>query len=147
VMQLCDDFIRFHALQWDHSSRSLLNTGGRRHGGLDRQKFGLDIIKIRETTGTSDRGIMKVAVGRSVDFHDKGGKENMHAKTVHADEATTSLTLMSSKAVKRVAQVRTWRQSRMRIFLPLRDMTAVPWPRMGANKLLPIRTRQPETGW
>jgi hypothetical protein len=49
---------------------------------------------------------MKVAVGHGVDFYNKGWKEDVHAKTIHTNEATTALTLMGPKTVKGVAQVR-----------------------------------------
>jgi hypothetical protein len=40
-----------------------------------------------------------MAVGGGVNFHDKGGEEDMHAETVHTNETTSSLSLMSSEAV------------------------------------------------
>ena len=41
-----------------------------------------------------------------VHLHDKVRKEDVHAKTVHANETTTPLALMGPKTVQRVLQVR-----------------------------------------
>ena len=90
---------------WFYSRRRFPDTGGCCTRGLDCQEFGLDIIKVRETKGTSDQDITKVAVGCRVDFYDKGRKEDVHSKTIHTNETTTALTLMGPKAVERVAQV------------------------------------------
>ena len=90
---------------WFYSRRRFIDTGGCCTRGLDCQEFGLDIIKVRETKGTSDRDITKVAVGCSVDFYDKGRKEDVHSKTIHTNETTAALTLMGPEAVERVAQV------------------------------------------
>ncbi len=40
----------------------------------------------------------------------------------------------------------TWRQSRIRISFLLMEVIAEPVPRIGANKLLPIRTQWPVAG-
>jgi hypothetical protein len=40
----------------------------------------------------------------------------------------------------------TWRQSRMRIYFPFKEMMAEPVPKIGMNELLPIRTCCPEHG-
>ena len=79
--------------------RSGFNTGRLCHGGLDRQEFGLDIVEVRKTAGAANGGIKKVTIRCHVHLHDKGRKEDMHAKTVHANETTTPLALMSPKTV------------------------------------------------
>jgi hypothetical protein len=43
---------------------------------------------------------MKVAINCSVDFHDKVREEDVHAKTIHANETASPLMLMGSKAGK-----------------------------------------------
>ena len=59
----------------------------------------LDIIQARKTTGVSNGGIKKMAICRRVHLHDKVRKEDVHAETVHANETTTPLALMSPKTV------------------------------------------------
>jgi hypothetical protein len=46
---------------------------------------------------------VEVAIGRGVNFHDKCWEEDMHAKAVHTDEASSPLPLMRPKAVKGIA--------------------------------------------
>jgi hypothetical protein len=65
----------------------------------------LDEIKVREATCSSNWGIMKVAIGRSVDFHDKVREEDVHAKTIHANETASPLMLMGPKVVKWAVKV------------------------------------------
>ena len=66
----------------------------------------MNIVQVGKTTRTSDWGITKVAIGLGVDFYDKGWEEDVHAKTIHANETTTALALMGPQTVKRVAKVR-----------------------------------------
>jgi transcription elongation GreA/GreB family factor len=62
-------------------------------------------IQVGKTTRASDWGISNVSVGHGVDFYDEGWKEDMHTQTVHPDEATTALALMSLKTVEGVTEV------------------------------------------
>jgi hypothetical protein len=64
-----------------------------------------DIVEVRKTTGASNGGIKKVAIRCHVHLHDKVRTEDVHAKTVHANEATTPLKMMSPKTVQRVTEV------------------------------------------
>ncbi len=105
----------------------------------------LDVVKGRHLGGAADRGIREVAVCGSVDFGNERGEEDIHAQTLHADEAASKLTLMGTETVEGVAKGGTWRHSRTRTRLPFMAMTAEPEPRMGANELLPMRTRRPVT--
>ena len=91
---------------WFDSRQGCLSVGCRCTGGLDFEEFGLYIVQVGKTTRASDRGIPKVAVGHCVDFYDKGWKEDVHTRTVHTNEATTTLALMGPKTVEGVAQVR-----------------------------------------
>ena len=97
--------IRVIVVEFD-CGQSGLDTGRRRHGGLDCLEFGLDIIEVGKTTGASNGGIKKVTIRCRVHLHDEVRKEDMHAKTVHANETTTPLTLMSPKTVERITEVR-----------------------------------------
>ncbi len=85
--------------------RSGFHTGRHCQGGLNCQEFGLDIIEVGKTTGASNGGIKKVAIRCRVHLHDKVRKEDVHAKTVHANETTTPLALMGPKTAQRVSQV------------------------------------------
>ena len=84
-------------------SWSLVENGRHCRRGLDRQEFGLDVIEVGKTACTSNWGVTKVAVGGSVNFHDKGREEDMHAETAHANKTTSLLSLMGPEAVKGVA--------------------------------------------
>ena len=88
-----------------NGSRSVVETGRRSRRGLDNQKFGLYVIEVGKAALASNWGVTKVAIGGRVDLYDKGRKEDMHAKTVHANETTTPLALMSLKTVQRVTEV------------------------------------------
>ncbi len=66
----------------------------------------LDIVQGRHLGGAADRGIREVAVCGHVDFDDERGEEDIHAQTLHADEAASKLTLMGAETVEGVANCR-----------------------------------------
>ncbi len=66
---------------------------------------------------------------------------------VHPNVTTSVLTLVSTEAVKRIAQGGDVKAiTDQDEFLPLMEMMAKPVPRIGANELFPMRTRRPVMG-
>jgi hypothetical protein len=57
-------------------------------------------------TRTSNRFVPQVAVCCCMDFQNECGKEDMHAQTIHANEATALLLPMSAETVQRVPEIR-----------------------------------------
>jgi len=71
----------------------------------------LDVVQGRHLGGAANRGIREVAVCGRVDFDDEKGEEDIHAQTLHADEAASKLTLMGAETVGGLQRAGTWRHS------------------------------------
>jgi hypothetical protein len=93
-----------------------------------------------------DWSVMKVAVGCRVHFDDEGRKEHMETQAVHSNEATSVLALMGTEAVQGISKVGNMETISDQNRFPFKEMMAVPYPWIGANELLPMRTHQPKTG-
>jgi hypothetical protein len=68
--------------------------------------FRLDVVEVQEVTCASNRFILQVAIHCCIDFCNECGKEDMHAQTVHANEATALLLLMSAETVQEIPEIR-----------------------------------------
>jgi hypothetical protein len=66
----------------------------------------LDIINLREPTGTTKGLIPKVTVSGGIHLQNKVREIDKHTMAVNAKEPTAALTLMGPKAVERVPEVR-----------------------------------------
>ena len=66
----------------------------------------LDVVQGQHLGGVANRGIREVAVCSRADLDDERGEEDIHAQTLHADEAASKLTLMGAETVEGVAKGR-----------------------------------------
>jgi len=68
--------------------------------------LGLDVIHFGKTALTTKRLVAEMAIGGGVHLQNKAGKVHEDTMPMKTKETTTTLALVSPKAVERVAEVR-----------------------------------------